>query len=171
MVHLPISATNYRIPDFVGPDYIADSKNVSGDFTNSLDQLQDFANAAATLGYSFWIYVRADTTPAPEHYEIARSTGGDVVHYFVGEDYHDGVDQAATIGVVASMAVAGGMIVLEIRVLWGSRRRPKRPPSEPRPRHDALGRAIQAVEDADEFKKRSKESGRRKAEIEDARED
>lgn len=169
------SVANYRRPDFIGPDFIAESKNrrdLLYTQSDQLEQIGDYAIAARAAGKPLWLYVRVNTKLDPEFYRIVQETGGGVVYYFTVPDYVDPIDQAATAGLFISGGMFVMLILVERSALIFRRRRPRPKSPKPKPRRkDVLDRAIQSVEDADEFRRRSKESGRRKADIESARDD
>jgi hypothetical protein len=92
----PAIAT-FRRPDFVGKDFIAESKNATGVLYESRDfaQITDFVAAATVLRVPLWVYVRVNTSVPPDLEQQVSATGGGVVHYFSVPNYRDPVDGAA----------------------------------------------------------------------------
>ena len=95
----------YRIPDFVGEDFIVESKNlaklpVSQNSSSNFKQIEDMAKGAKQLGIPLWVYVRKDTWVADDYYDVVESTGGGIVKYFVDADYHDLTDLFVRVGLV-----------------------------------------------------------------------
>lgn len=116
-----ISST-HRIPDFVAPNYIAESKNVL-QLSRSRDymQIQDFATAAITLDVPLWVYVRVDTVAQQRFYDVVEPTGGGIVPYFTYEGYSDDIDRASRIGTAISLAALIIFVLIELRaMLYGS---------------------------------------------------
>ena len=92
------SVANHRRPDFVSPNFIAESKNrlnLLYTDTSLVNQIGDYAVAARALNVPLWVYVRKDTNVEPEYRRIVRETGGDIVPYFVTTGYVDPVDRMA----------------------------------------------------------------------------
>ena len=89
--------SNFRIPDFIAPDFIAESKNTQNLLYSGreYDQISDYALAAKLLNRPLWVYTRVDTIVEPKFYEIVHATGGNVVPYFTVPGYVDPVDDAA----------------------------------------------------------------------------
>ncbi|MCB9458980.1 MAG: hypothetical protein H6670_04975 [Anaerolineaceae bacterium] len=108
------SVNTYRLPDFFTEAYIADSKNRNS--WQSLDtreyaQMTDYADAAIALDIPLWVFVRVDTIVDQPMYDLVRSTGGDIVHYFAVPDWVDPVNIIAIVGIIL-----GSLIV--VFVLW-----------------------------------------------------
>jgi hypothetical protein len=156
------SVSSYRIPDFVGPNFIAESKNTQGLLYagREVDQIRDYVAAARMLRRPLWVYVRTNTDVAPEFATLVNSTGGGLVYYFTVPGYADPIDSAGRTGLL----VAGiGLILL---VVFGrrSQRRfiriaspsPKQPPV-----NDPLNKAVRKTETTEAFIQRSREHHRR----------
>lgn len=108
---------NYRIPDFVGDGFIAESKNARLlDITQPRDfaQIQEFAAGAKELDYTLWIFVRTNTSVATEYDQLAQSTGGGLVFYFRNKSFVDPVNKAALLSLTVSLMVIGLVLSLEI---------------------------------------------------------
>jgi hypothetical protein len=155
--------TNYRIPDFVGGDFIAESKNVIRLMVADDDfmQISDTAAAARELDMKYWLYVRIDSVVHPAYYDPVRSTGGDIVYYFVAEPgYLDRIDRMALSGGIIMALVIFDMSVKALRPRLRVIDRPDRP-RRPSPR----------IDDPLESAKRLQDSARKRADEEAARGD
>jgi hypothetical protein len=143
---LPVSdlQSDFRVPDFIAPDFMAESKNTQNLLYTGreYDQISDYALAAKLLNRPLWVYIRVNTTVAPDFYEIVHSTGGDVVPYFTVPGYVDPVDDAARKAAIASGAIAVGLV-------WIQRRsqKPKIIPAKPKEPVDATARKMTHAED------------------------
>jgi len=132
------SVANHRIPDFITPSFIADSKNVlSLPYTDTslVNQIGDYAIAARSLNIPLYIYVRTNTEVDPEITRIVGETGGGIIYYFTVDGYVDPVDQAALFGLLASLGVfaLGGLwtVVATPPNIGGATRVKKRTPQPP----------------------------------------
>jgi len=113
--------SNYRVPDFVTPNFMADSKNaqsLSAHGGNSLptrdfEQITEIAAVARELNIPLWIYTRVDTVVDPVFYELTQSTGGNVVRYFIYPGYIDPIYRVAVTGFYVSVSA------IALIVLWG----------------------------------------------------
>jgi hypothetical protein len=106
---------NYRVPDFVTDEIIAESKNAKRLLTSyerDYQQIQEIAIAAKALNRPFWLYVRHNTEVAPEYHTIVESTGGRVVYYFATDGYANFIDLFLT------RMLAGGLGMIVIVLLW-----------------------------------------------------
>ena len=164
---------NYRRPDFVGANFIAESKNSQNLLYTGreVDQIRDYAAAAQSVRLPLWLYVRVNTLVAPEFTELVRSTRGDVVYYFTVAGYADPVDLLASrllIVVLISLAllILGRLIVdrLAFRQAAPIGDAPKPPAPSPT---DPLTKS----EDASEFARRAKDRAQRRIDTEDSRKD
>jgi len=166
MSYEQLITNSYRQPDFVSSNFIADSKNkltLSRGSNRDSDQseLGDYAIGAIALGIPLYVFTRMDTEVAPAFYDLVESTGGAIVPYFTVPGYVDPVDTAATVMLLA------GVALLVVLLLWAwlpgrihaLRSRPKRPPSKPSSPIDDLG----------DFMQKSKDRARRQIDTEDAR--
>ncbi len=108
---LPVNdlQTDYRIPDFITAEFIAESKNTQNLLYTGreFDQISDYALAAKLLNRPLWVYIRVNTTVAPDFYNIVHSTGGNVIPYFTVPGYVDPVDDAAR----KSGAISGSILI------------------------------------------------------------
>jgi hypothetical protein len=153
------SVSNYRIPDFVGPDFIAESKNTQGLLYagREVDQIRDFVTASLMMRRPLWLYVRTNTDVAPEFAALVNSTGGGIVHYFTVPGYADPIDSTARAGLIVAIIGIISLIVL-------GRRSQRRPVSIPAPKqpfiNDPLGKAVRKTETAETFMQRSKQHHR-----------
>ena len=76
--------STYRIPDFMGDGFIADSKYYGASSLNRNSQLEDFATLAVSQDVPLYIYVREGTHVSQPARELIQSTGGDVIRVFEG---------------------------------------------------------------------------------------
>lgn len=121
----------YRVPDFIGSTFIAESKNRENLLYQGreVDQIADYVVAAKELSRPLWLYVRVDTMVAPDFEQMVNSTGGGVVYYFRTDGYMDGVDAAAQTGLLASAGLLTGLTLTEVvfrraKGRWAARRLP-----------------------------------------------
>jgi len=77
-----LEAESYRQPDYVGSDFIADSKWYSRASVSSDSQLRDYVTIALVEHKKLWIYVRLITHVTEQALSEIRRTGGNVVYYF-----------------------------------------------------------------------------------------
>lgn len=132
------SVTTYRIPDFVCSDFLAESKNRGVWNKSDLEQITDYAEAARSLGIPLWIFVRVDSVVPQEYDDLAESTGGDVVYYFItSPDYKDRTDHLAMAGLISGTIIFVGGVLLEFRARQRSR--------------SDIDRRTSAIEDAGDF--------------------
>ncbi len=96
---LPVNdlQSDFRVPDFISPNFMAESKNTQNLLYTGreYDQISDYALAAKLLNRPLWVYIRVDTIVAADFYEIVHATGGNVIPYFTVPGYVDLVDDAA----------------------------------------------------------------------------
>lgn len=118
-------SSSYRIPDFISPRFIAESKNRNNLLYagREVEQIRDYALAALMLKIPLWVYVRVDTPVAPEFVALTESTGGGVVYYFSNPTYADPVDRIGWAGLLISAP-------LGIASLWLGFRRQREPVSQ-----------------------------------------
>jgi hypothetical protein len=84
----------------------------------------------------YWLYVRIDSVVHPAYYDPVRSTGGDIVYYFVAEPgYLDRIDRMALSGGIIMALVIFDMSVKALRPRLRVIDRPDRP-RRPSPRID-----------------------------------
>jgi hypothetical protein len=136
----------YRRPDFIGSNFIAESKNRRDwlyAYEDQASQIQDYVTVARELGMPLWIYVRVNTTLSPEFVQLAESTGGGVVRYFAVPGWVDPVDQAAQAGAAVSVGVLG------VIGIWEAAAR-RNPASSKRPARGKAGPVAQAARKAAE---------------------
>jgi len=160
---IPIEGS-YRRPDFMGANYIAESKNAQNLLytqADRLDQITDYASAARALNQPLWLYIRVNTVLDSAFTSLVDSTGGGVIRYFTVSGYIDPVDQAAQRGLIAAV------IVFVLVMFWGaasSQRRPTTPKSS-----DPMQKTADKVRDTEEFARAAKDRLRKKIDIEDSR--
>lgn len=169
--------SNYRIPDFVGDGFFAESKNAASIHSDSRDyqQIQDFVAAAVISRQPVWVFVRVNTRFDPTLEMAVQSTGGAVVYYFNVPGWVDPVDEAARSGLIAAVPLLILLLVWEVRAVRIPAERVKPPqPSAPvqatkppRRRRDALEIAIKSTEELERFKQRIKDKARRDLEEDD----
>jgi hypothetical protein len=119
--------SQFRRPDFVTPDFIAESKNAQGLLyeRRDFDQIGDYVLAARLMSRPLWVYVRVDTKVDAEYIEMVRSTGGDVVFYFTTPDYQDPTDSTARSLLFISIGIFGVGLLLTIGISKWSRMQPQ----------------------------------------------
>jgi hypothetical protein len=76
--------STYRIPDFIGDDFIADSKFYGASALNVSPQLEDFVTLARDQELPLYIFVREGTHVSGNALEMIQSTGGDIKRIFEG---------------------------------------------------------------------------------------
>ncbi len=155
---IPVSSltSRFRIPDFIGAGFIAESKNAQNLMYTGreVDQINDYVLAANELKRPLWLFTRVNTLVAPQFERLVESTGGDVVPYFSVPGYSDPVDDMARKGIAVSVMVIGSLSLLE----WSIRRRVTKPDSSSKPApNDPLNKARKKVETAENFARRTKE--------------
>ena len=72
------TVTSYRRPDFVAPNFIAESKNRQNllyTYSDQVDQITDYVTAALLLRRPLWVFVRVDTVLSPEFYPLVEFDG------------------------------------------------------------------------------------------------
>lgn len=149
---------NFRIPDFVAQDYLAESKNVreliairaDGEETRDYQQIRDLADVALILNMPLWVYVRVDTEADSAYTDIVDETGGGIIYYFAYDGYKHPVDTLAeVIGIIAVFSSA----LLGAREL-ARRNKSKKSPDSPKPSpkstppKDPLGKSVDAMKNA-----------------------
>jgi hypothetical protein len=144
----------YRRPDFVAPNYIAESKNAQNLYIESRDmaQIVDYAQAAKALNRPLWVFTRVNTDIDPQFLQTVNATGGGVVPYFTVAGYVDPIDQTAR------SSLLGSILILVLMVLWGQwlQRRSAVYPVRPRLSPDPVRQATDAVDVAHTFTQDSK---------------
>lgn len=162
----------FRLPDFVGNNWIADSKNVQ--ILTTTDQLRDYLVAAQALKWAVWIYVRVDTQVDEPLETQVRSTGGGIVRYFTVPGYADPLDASARQILVVSIAALGLLLLVEFRTwrlgghFWGG---VPASPSQPRRPVDPSGKAARSTDTAEDFLRKSRDRHRTQIDEEDSRDD
>jgi hypothetical protein len=143
---LPVNdlQTPFRVPDFIAPDFMAESKNTQNLLYTGreYDQISDYALAAKLLNRPLWVYIRVDIKVDDTFYEMVHSTGGNVIPYFTVPGYVDPVDDAAQKTAIASGAIIIGWVWMQRRS-----RQPKLIPAKPKEPVDATARKMTHVED------------------------
>ncbi|MBZ0289136.1 MAG: hypothetical protein K8I30_16065, partial [Anaerolineae bacterium] len=178
LVVLP-TLSSYRMPDFVGPGFLAESKNEQGLLYTGreVQQIQDYVMAAILMKASLWVYVRVDTVVDPEFTQLVQSTGGSIVYYFAVPGYVDPVDAAAQKVMIVAIAVLG-LVIVETLVVRRFKNRPgivlspaPKPPAAPKQPADPFARAARKTDDVEDFAQRAKDRKRRDIDVEDSRDD
>ncbi|MBC8100703.1 MAG: hypothetical protein H7Y11_14780 [Armatimonadetes bacterium] len=154
-----LSRGNYRRPDFVTRDFIAESKNVQQLVYESRDfeQIQDYATAARALGRPLWLYVRVNTQVDLRFTFLVIDTGGGIVRYFSVPGWEDGVDREAKHAIAISGGVLSGTLILE--ALSRRSRKPRTPKTPRTPKHPALA-ANNKLNEAEALKDRATDRAR-----------
>ncbi|QPC82069.1 hypothetical protein G4Y79_20660 [Phototrophicus methaneseepsis] len=107
-----------RLPDFITDNYIAEAKNRldwMSRYGDQREQITDYAAAAIQLGVPLWVFVRVNTIVDEGMYDIVRSTGGDIVHYFAIEGYQDPVNIIALVALIVAIGVVLFIVWREFR--------------------------------------------------------
>lgn len=176
LVRLP-SLSNFRVPDFVGLGFLAESKNEAGLLYSGreVSQINDYVLAALLLKMKLWVYVRVDTVVSPEFIRLVESTGGAVIPYFTVAGYVDPVDVMARGILFFCVAVLAVTIIIG----WIANRLKSRPvfvtlpspPKTPKRPTDPVSRAVHKTGAAEDFVGRAKDKEKRRLDIEDARDE
>lgn len=157
VAHSPQIA-NFRIPDFVGPNFIAEAKNVR-DLLLTQDrnyqQISEMAAAARTAGMPFWVYVRVDTFVDPAFSALFEGMQGGIVYYFAVPGYVDRVDSMAWIELVLAIL----LLIVFVAWLWQANK--TSPADEPSPKRRARRDPLRKATDAENFAQRMKDRARR----------
>ncbi len=156
----------YRRPDFVGANFIAESKNARNLYYESrdLDQITDFSIVARQLKKPLWVFTRVNTVIDPQFESVVNATGGGVVRYFVVPGYVDSVDMAGRS--LLAPSIAGLLISVIIEVIM-RRWKPAAPlfvrasPKSSTPPNPAR-HANEALDAADKFLQDSKDKSRKR---------
>lgn len=155
---------DHRRPDFITDRYIAEAKNRQNllyEYTDQVEQITDYAEAASALNVPLWLFTRVDTVLSPEYYRVVEATGGGVVPYFAVPGYSDPVDAAARIGLVISL-----IVIVAVWMLGKSL--PRKPLVVPKSPVDV---ASKKTKEAEDFLNSAKDRLRSQIDIEDARDD
>lgn len=160
------SPGGFRIPDFVTPSYIAESKNRRVLLISDYDivaQLSDYAAAARTLRIPLFVYVRVNTDVSPEITQLIASTGGAVVPYFTVPGYIDPVDETARNLLIIAAPI------LALTALWELSARRTVPSLIRTPATPTSPKPSVKVDDAEAFARRARERQQSRADREDSR--
>lgn len=166
------SIATYRRPDFVSPNFLAESKN-SQDLLytgREVDQITDYVFAARAMNIPLWVYVRVNSQVDPEFVDVVASTGGGVVPYFTVPGYVDVVDQTARLTAFVAL------LLLLLSLLWGFAGRRSKctvsiPEGQPKPNQPQAPRPRGGTGDAEDFMQRARQRAQRTIDKEDARDD
>ena len=157
---------NYRVPDFVSSDIIAESKNAKRLLTSyerDYQQIQEIAMASKALNRPLWLYVRNNTLVDTEYREVVESTGGRIVYYFATDGYVNPIDFNLF------RILAGALGVMVVVLLWEmlagffafiQRNTPKPKSSVAIPVHKTLRNAQNAVDDYERFVRHAGDNAR-----------
>lgn len=160
VAHSPQIA-NFRIPDFVGPNFIAEAKNVQRLLTTqdrNYQQISDIAAAARAANMPFWLYVRVDTFVDPAFVVLFDGMQGGIVYYFATPGYVDMVDSMAWIGLVLAVL----LLIVFVAWVWRANKNvPDDAPPEP-PKRRARRDPMRKATDAEDFAQRMKDRARRR---------
>lgn len=160
MSYAQLSTSTYRRPDFIGINFVVESKNTQNLFydNRTFDQITDYAISARALGWPLWVFTRVNTQIDPEYYDLVASTGGAIVPYFVVSGYADPIDTAATKALIAGavlLGVSSGWSLLVKRIKLD------------RPKHQHP--AKDPLRDLDDYVQKTKDRARREIDTEDSR--
>ncbi len=162
----------YRIPDFIAPSFIAESKNARNLLYTGreFEQISDYALAAILLNRPLWVYIRINTYVDSDFYRMVESTGGAVVPYFTIPGYVDPVDDTARKSGAASGLLVVGIVWLE----WRSFRKrsfrlsaPRLPKPQPRQPADPVTGSARKITHAEDFTTSARDRLRAKIDEED----
>jgi hypothetical protein len=154
---------NFRIPDFVGPGYIAEAKNVQQLLVaqdRNYQQISEIAAAAREVGMPFWVYVRVDTFVDPAFFVLFDGMQGGIVYYFAVPGYVDTTDSIAGIGLVLVIM----LLIVFVAWAWFAHKTgptDEPPPPEP-PKRKAQPDPMRKATDAEDFAQRMKARARRR---------
>ncbi|MBZ0303291.1 MAG: hypothetical protein K8J31_26345 [Anaerolineae bacterium] len=152
---------NYRVPDFVSPNFVAEAKNVRQllvSYDRDFRQISEIAAAAREADLPFWLYVRVDTVVDGAFHALFAGMKGGIVYYFAVPEYVDSLDRLGQLSLLA------GLILIIALLVWGwllrlSLGHSDEPPSVP------LRRASQpdpnrSLDEAEDFLRRAKDRAR-----------
>lgn len=156
---------NYRIPDFVSNDFIAESKNVKDllvTHERDFQQITEIAIAAKTLNKPFWLYVRQTTKVSPEYYTLLDDIQGGIIHYFqTTEPYVDPIDfnlwQIIAIALGAMVVVLTWELLAKVFAFFT----PTPKSSVAISPHKTSRKAKQSVDDYDRFMRNAHDNARK----------
>lgn len=154
---------NYRVPDFLTDDYIAESKNAEKLLvTQDRDykQIKAFAVASAGLNRPLYIYVRHNTKVDAEFYELFAGIDGGVIHYFMTKEHVDPIDFYLLLGIVASLSVIILWIVISNIVSFLMPFTPPQSSVAIKP-HKTSRKAKQSVDEYDKFMRNAGDNARK----------
>ena len=148
---------NYRVPDFLSDDIVAESKNSERLLVTqerNFKQIQAFAEASIALKRPLWIYVRHNTLVDDEYHQLAESTGGRVVKYFVTTNYVNPLDYQLMQIITGALVII--IVLLGTKVVEGYFRFALPNPYKPRssvgiPQHKASRTAQNSFNDYEQF--------------------
>ena len=144
---------NYRLPDVISDDLIADSKYYRNSVLRVDGQLQDFVAAANHLDVSLWIYVPhlpdGSIPVTSDAQMLIESTGGGVVAYFSHDAYQDLFDQIGRI-----LLIIGGTGIVVILGWEAISYVYRQIPTEPESDNDAVDDAVDTVDETEDFMRR-----------------
>ncbi len=152
---------NFRLPDFVGDGFIADSKNVrelSVTSLNTFQQLSDMAQVARDNNLALWIFVRVNTRVDSEYRALFDGLRGGILPYFAVPGYVDPVDSAAQIGLLLALLLIAALLA------WGWLTKPRPAPKPQSVQEKKPEDPLQKADEAQEFARRMKDRARGKIE-------
>jgi len=162
------------IPDFFTDMYIADSKFYRASELKYDGQMQAFVDASLNLQIPLYIYVTMNTDVHPDVVNAVRSTGGDIIPYFIDEGYIDIMD---IVGVF--LVALGGMVVIATGVVVARNvaKSWEMPDPEDAPKNDEIivprdmpeERIRKMMNDAEAFKNKVTDKTEAKIDIDDAK--
>jgi len=159
--------SNYRIPDFVTNNYIAESKNarqLAVSHSRDFQQIQEMTAAAKEAGVPVWIYVRTESYVDDEYNKLAGSTGGGVIRYFREPTYTDPVDQIARILLIIG---GSGIAVILGWEVWRWLR--SETPNETDESVDVIDEAVDTIDETEGFMRRIERLSRKEIDKKDDR--
>lgn len=171
VVYAVLGTSSHRRPDFVAPNFIAESKNVQSLLYTQADlatQIGDYAISARSLGRPLYVYTRVNTRMDPEFYQLVESTGGGVIHYFTVPGWVDPVDHAASVALGAGVAMLLLGLVMPSR-LPSFQRKPRQ--AKPKRANDPVSKTERKIDAMDNFVSRTQDNKRFEIDVEDSRDD
>ncbi len=156
---------NYRVPDFVSDNLIAESKNVRDLLITqerNYQQIQAFALTAKDLNRPLYIYVRHDTRVDPEYHALFHDIDGGIVYYFRTNNHIlDQTDVILLLVIISSLFVMVGWMFITKLMLFIMQRRPKPKSPVAISEHKTSRKARQSVNDYNQFMLDAKDNARR----------
>ena len=166
-IHFSKDIVNYRIPDFVTDDFMAEAKNSRGLLINqkrNYEQIKEIAKACIEKGIPLWLFVRHNTLVDNEYHEIVEETGGRILYYFSTEGYVNPTDHQLALIIAGTLCFLVSLIILEKLaklIMWLLPDSGKPKSSVVVPEHKSSRKARNTVDDYDQFMRSAGENARK----------